>query len=1034
MLDKKWILRLTGGCDEGDQLHRHSETNGSNSDGVESKPFGIEQRRSYLGINDCGVVGKTSRRKSDGAPTSMAEEIRQNSSWILSLTRRTTSAMLSVDDQGNNGTSPDAIKPNQSVGNVSKKLNIGGKIEGGEERFGGSARTMIEEDGVRYQLPPKTEASDADRGRGDGNGNGTARLRSMLMSQSDSSPISGYSSEFELGGADEENRASLEWGLSSIVDSMGNLSDLATRSTDTESANSVPLAMTPMAFLQEAGRRSSGTSSSNRQRQEPPLSYRLRATNDTLKSSRSEEFVTPETGDKDQQGRNHRRSSIHSTEALALPGAYNVEGIGGIDIPPTTGLELPSSTPTQGLPIVSNATGSHTGAFALYPQESAGSTLSGNSNSLLPSWLESSTTINQDEHARTSTSPSIPSAVPSSNYTSNKWWWVVATLLVTTILVMAIVILVSFVVTAGVVNQRNTNSDNDKNMSPSGMKMKQFQSIIEESMKIVDRNWNATKLLIDDVNSPQYKAFHWLLNEPYEICVGDDYGNNNEGCDDGSDEDDMLPSYKYRVLQRYSLAVLYYSTNGSTQWLDSFQFLSPIHECDWTSSIRTNIALSAGEPTRRGVICSYEANELNYDDGGHGAKSVDGTSSTIRSHRGNKDKKVSGLVMGKSVNRLFGFFSSFHVLLKAVVYCLSKYLIPLFTDMNNLGGTIPKEIHVLTNLEVLVLHRNSLTGLLPAAMSRLTSLSTLDLSENHLQGTVPGHLGKLSNLKILRLGHNKFYGDSIRTIADHIYGLREMNVTNNAGMNGEILSFSQLRRTKVVGRTRELEVLDMRNCSFSGQLTSRFFSEMENLKVFRADDNDFVGTLSVVTTTGRSLEWEKEDELVSEIFPNYANALKWGLKDTLSILTLSRNQLSGTFPWVELANINAAENFIQIDVSENQLTGTLPVIDDIYSKFSNLVYLDMSFNQFDSRIPENIGEMNALKVLELQGNQFTGSLPSNLSTLQSLRVLDVSENELQGTIPAELGSCTSLEHLALHGNGFSGTIPTDLLNLSSLRK
>lgn len=80
--------------------------------------------------------------------------------------------------------------------------------------------------------------------------------------------------------------------------------------------------------------------------------------------------------------------------------------------------------------------------------------------------------------------------------------------------------------------------------------------------------------------SPQYKALSWLvLTDPEQVDVGTE-----------------------QFIQRYALAVLYYSWNGP-RWTRSLNFLSPQHECGWYS-YETN---DHGEPPQAfGVSCDEQ--------------------------------------------------------------------------------------------------------------------------------------------------------------------------------------------------------------------------------------------------------------------------------------------------------------------------------------------------------------------------------------------------------------------------------------------
>jgi hypothetical protein len=64
-----------------------------------------------------------------------------------------------------------------------------------------------------------------------------------------------------------------------------------------------------------------------------------------------------------------------------------------------------------------------------------------------------------------------------------------------------------------------------------------------------------------DNSSPQFAAFEWLLSP----ANGDILSNR-------------------RLVQRYALATLFYSTRGN-EWTISSQWLSSVHECSWYTSV-----------------------------------------------------------------------------------------------------------------------------------------------------------------------------------------------------------------------------------------------------------------------------------------------------------------------------------------------------------------------------------------------------------------------------------------------------------------
>ena len=77
---------------------------------------------------------------------------------------------------------------------------------------------------------------------------------------------------------------------------------------------------------------------------------------------------------------------------------------------------------------------------------------------------------------------------------------------------------------------------------------------------------------------------------------------------------------------------------------------------------------------------------------------------------------------------------------------------------NNLTGTLPAELGVLTDLTFLGLDENQLTGSIPPELGNLTNLLHLNLTINQLTGNLPIELGNLTNLQELHLSNNQFTG------------------------------------------------------------------------------------------------------------------------------------------------------------------------------------------------------------------------------------------------------------------------------------
>jgi hypothetical protein len=164
----------------------------------------------------------------------------------------------------------------------------------------------------------------------------------------------------------------------------------------------------------------------------------------------------------------------------------------------------------------------------------------------------------------------------------------------------------------------------------------------------------------DLLSIPQKKAIDWLANR----------------------DSLKLPLNATNLLQRYTLALLYYSTNEEG-WTRRLKWLSSSHECEWK------------------------------DDGG-----VRGCNTNL---------EVTDLSMW---NNLKGNIPE-------ELFYLSELKV-LYLARNKLYGTLPTEIGLLTNLEYLGLHHNQLKGTIPSShMGQLTNLKAIYLEKNRFSGVIP---------------------------------------------------------------------------------------------------------------------------------------------------------------------------------------------------------------------------------------------------------------------------------------------------------
>ncbi|CBI23419.3 unnamed protein product, partial [Vitis vinifera] len=96
---------------------------------------------------------------------------------------------------------------------------------------------------------------------------------------------------------------------------------------------------------------------------------------------------------------------------------------------------------------------------------------------------------------------------------------------------------------------------------------------------------------------------------------------------------------------------------------------------------------------------------------------------------------------------------------------------------------------------------------------------------------------------------------------------------------------------------------------------------------------------------------------------------------------------------------------------------------------TSLRFLDLSYNNFASPIPDCLG---SLASLDLSSNNFHGPIPTTLCNLTALRSLHLFNNSFTSTIPDCLSHLTSLESIDFLSNNFNGILPVSIRNLTSL--
>ncbi|KAF8035957.1 hypothetical protein BT93_C1858 [Corymbia citriodora subsp. variegata] len=305
-----------------------------------------------------------------------------------------------------------------------------------------------------------------------------------------------------------------------------------------------------------------------------------------------------------------------------------------------------------------------------------------------------------------------------------------------------------------------------------------------------------------------------------------------------------------------------------------------------------------------------------------------------------------------------------------------------FISNNRLLGEISPLICSLSSIQMIDLSYNNLTGSLPRCLSNLSiTLEVMSLQSNNFNGKIPNLNGNSCALIMIDLSWNKLHEPLPRSLR-HCDNLEFLNFGSNQIMDvfpswlGSLFSLKVLilrsnRFHGLIGEPADgvgfpaLQIIDLSQNNFSGNLPSGYFKNWTAMKVFETTSSSYIG-----------------------------DAIKRA--------------------WI--FSSDATFHYSMRVIAKGIQTN--------YSKIQEyLTLIDLSSNNFSGAIPRAIGSLKQLKLLNLSYNILVGPLPPFMAKLTNLEALDLSQNQLSGEIPRELMQVTSLEVFNVSYNRLTGPIP-----------
>ncbi|KAI9152775.1 hypothetical protein LWI28_001010 [Acer negundo] len=341
---------------------------------------------------------------------------------------------------------------------------------------------------------------------------------------------------------------------------------------------------------------------------------------------------------------------------------------------------------------------------------------------------------------------------------------------------------------------------------------------------------------------------------------------------------------------------------------------------------------------------------------------------------------------------------------------------------NNFSNSIPHDIgNFLRSAIFFSLSNNKLTGVIPESICKATNLKVLDLSSNNLSGSIPACLIQRSeylndpnemqnNLGVLNVRRNSLNG----TISDKFpanCGFRTLNMNGNQ-LEGII--------PKSLANCRVLAVLDLGNNHINDAFPC-WLKNVSSLRVLVLRSNRFNGNIDCLE---HDVSWP-----MLQIFDLASNNFNGRLPQK-GLTTWEAMMVDADKPQSQLEHLQTEIAALSQLYYQDTVTVTSKGLEMELVKILTLfTSIDLSSNNFQGPIPNEIGLLKSLYVLDLSHNALTGLIPITID-LQSLNLAYNSLNAAQ--IPSRFANLTNLTYLNLSTAGFVGQIPIAISGMTRL--
>ncbi|XP_021827847.1 receptor like protein 30-like [Prunus avium] len=360
------------------------------------------------------------------------------------------------------------------------------------------------------------------------------------------------------------------------------------------------------------------------------------------------------------------------------------------------------------------------------------------------------------------------------------------------------------------------------------------------------------------------------------------------------------------------------------------------------------------------------------------------------------------------------------------------------------GTRIPSAIGKLVNLRYLNLsYNNGYSGKIPIEISRLTRLVVLDISQSVYHLEAPNisilfqNLTQLAELYFDQVDLSAVGADWSQAISSSLPNLRVLSLSY-CHLSGPIdQSLAKLQSLSVIGlggneisgpipgffaNFSKLTSLTLSGCRLNGTFPNEIFQVPTLETIYLGSNYELGGSLPEFPKNNGSLR-----SLILRQ-TNFSGSLPESIGNLkmLSMINLSNCSFHGSIP----SSLFSLPLLSQLNLSHNQFSGELA----FSNVSSNLVTLDLSFNNLEGQMPVSIFNFRGLESLRLSSNNFSAFPFNGPQQLKNLTYIDLSYNSLLSLYNGTDSSYSSFPQLAflyLASNKLR-TIPYFLRNQSTL--